>query len=73
MAVDYFLKTTGDGERKDSKALGEIDLAYSHGVPADGARTLRGGGGAEGADAGLSFRKKHKKRAELSGRAEANT
>jgi type VI secretion system secreted protein Hcp len=48
MAVDYFLKIDGiDGESKDSKHGGEIDLeSFSWGATQTGAHSFGGGGGA---------------------------
>ncbi len=48
MAVDYFLKLDGiDGESKDSKHGGEIDLeSFSWGETQTGAHSFGGGGGA---------------------------
>ena len=48
MAVDYFLKLDGiDGESKDSKHTGEIDLeSFSWGETQTGSHSFGGGGGA---------------------------
>jgi type VI secretion system secreted protein Hcp len=48
MAVDYFLKLDGiDGESKDSKHSGEIDLeSFSWGETQTGSHAFGGGGGA---------------------------
>jgi type VI secretion system secreted protein Hcp len=48
MAVDYFLKIDGiDGESKDSKHSGEIDLeSFSWGETQTGSHAFGGGGGA---------------------------
>ena len=48
MAVDYFLKLDGiDGESKDSKHSGEIDLeSFSWGETQTGTHSAGGGGGA---------------------------
>ena len=48
MAVDYFLKIDGiDGESKDSKHTGEIDLeSFSWGETQTGSHGFGGGGGA---------------------------
>ena len=48
MAVDYFLKLDGiDGESKDSKHSGEIDLeSFSWGETQTGSHSFGGGGGA---------------------------
>ena len=47
-AVDYFLKITGiDGESKDSKHKGEIEISsWSFGHTQQGTETAGGGGGA---------------------------